>query len=122
MQQMAQQMESAMQQQEQESMEEDMEALRAARESSSRCPSMRRTSWPLWRTPKDDPRYVTHGQFQRKLKDDAEMVKDSLFAQQAHHAAPEHREPRNQPRQPAHGQLDGFTDREPASSQPTSSM
>ena len=31
-------------------------------------------------TQKDDPRYVTHGQFQRKLKDDAEMVKDSLFA------------------------------------------
>ena len=31
-------------------------------------------------TQKDDPRYVTHGQLQRKLKDDAEMVKDSLFA------------------------------------------
>ena len=31
-------------------------------------------------TQKDDPRYVQHGQFQRKLKDDAEMVKDSLFA------------------------------------------
>ena len=31
-------------------------------------------------TDEQDPRYVNHGQAQRKLKDDAVMVEDSLFA------------------------------------------
>ena len=34
----------------------------------------------LKRTGDQDPRYVVHGQAQRKLKDDAAMVEDSLFA------------------------------------------
>jgi hypothetical protein len=34
----------------------------------------------LRRTDKKDPRYVAHGQVQRKLKTDAKMVEDSLFA------------------------------------------
>lgn len=81
MQQMAQQMESAMQQQEQESMEEDMEALRALLENIITLSFDEEDLMAAVEdTQKDDPRYVTHGQFQRKLKDDAEMVKDSLFA------------------------------------------
>merc|ERR1712078_649234 len=31
-------------------------------------------------TDEQDPRYINHGQAQRKLKDDAVMVEDSLFA------------------------------------------
>ena len=81
MQQMAQQMESAMQQQEQESMEEDMEALRALLENIITLSFDEEDLMAsVGNTQKDDPRYVSHGQLQRKLKDDAEMVKDSLFA------------------------------------------
>jgi len=81
MQQMAQQMDSAMQQQEQESMEEDMEALRALLENIITLSFDEEDLMTLLgATQKDDPRYVSHGQVQRKLKDDAEMVKDSLFA------------------------------------------
>ena len=81
MQQMAQQMDSAMQQQEQESMEEDMEALRALLENIITLSFDEEDLMAaVGTTQKDDPRYVTHGQLQRKLKDDAEMVKDSLFA------------------------------------------
>ena len=81
MQQMAQQMESAMKQQEQESMEEDMEALRALLENIITLSFDEEDLMAdVGDTQKDDPRYVSHGQLQRKLKDDAEMVKDSLFA------------------------------------------
>ena len=81
MQQMAQQMDRAMQQQEQESMEEDMEALRALLENIITLSFDEEDLMAaVGTTQKDDPRYVTHGQLQRKLKDDAEMVKDSLFA------------------------------------------
>ena len=81
MQQMAQQMDSAMQQQEQESMEEDMEALRALLENIITLSFDEEDLMAaVGTTQKDDPRYVAHGQLQRKLKDDAEMVKDSLFA------------------------------------------
>ncbi|MDA8901270.1 DUF4175 family protein [bacterium] len=81
MEQMAQQMESAMEQGEQESMEEDMEALRALLENIITLSFDEEDLMAsVGTTQKDDPRYVTHGQVQRKLKDDAEMVKDSLFA------------------------------------------
>lgn len=81
MEQMAQQMESAMESGEQESMEEDMEALRALLENIITLSFDEEDLMSaVGNTQKDDPRYVTHGQTQRKLKDDAEMVKDSLFA------------------------------------------
>ena len=81
MSQMAQQMESSMEQGEQESMEEDMEALRALLENIITLSFDEEDLMGfVGTTQKDDPRYVKHGQVQRKLKDDAEMVKDSLFA------------------------------------------
>ena len=81
MQQMAQSMDSAMKQSEQESMDEDMEALRALLENIITLSfDEEELMAAVGATQKDDPRYVQHGQFQRKLKDDAEMVKDSLFA------------------------------------------
>lgn len=81
MDQMAQQMETAMQQSEEESMEEDMEALRALLENIITLSFDEEDLMAsVGTTQKDDPRYVRHGQQQRKLKDDAEMVKDSLFA------------------------------------------
>ena len=81
MQKMAQQMQNAMEQQEQESVEEDMEALRALLENIITLSFDEEDLMSaVGDTQKDDPRYVSHGQLQRKLKDDAEMVKDSLFA------------------------------------------
>ena len=81
MSQMAQQMESSMESGEQESMEEDMEALRALLENIITLSFDEEDLMAaVGTTQKDDPRYVFHGQEQRKLKDDAEMVKDSLFA------------------------------------------
>lgn len=81
MDQMAQQMQSAMESGEQESMEEDMEALRALLENIITLSFDEEDLMAsVGATQKDDPRYVRHGQEQRKLKDDAEMVKDSLFA------------------------------------------
>ena len=81
MDQMAQQMQSSMEAGEQESMEEDMEALRALLENIITLSFDEEDLMAaVGTTRKDDPRYVTHGQEQRKLKDDAEMVKDSLFA------------------------------------------
>ena len=78
---MAQQMQSSMEAGEQESMEEDMEALRALLENIITLSFDEEDLMAaVGTTRKDDPRYVTHGQEQRKLKDDAEMVKDSLFA------------------------------------------
>ena len=52
-----------------------MEALRACSRTSSRCPSMRRTSC---RCGEGRPALRTHGQFSKLGR--AEMVKDSLFA------------------------------------------
>ena len=81
MSQMAQQMQSSMEAGEQESMEEDMEALRALLENIITLSfEEEELMAAVGETQKDDPRYVAHGQQQRKLKDDAEMVKDSLFA------------------------------------------
>jgi hypothetical protein len=64
-----------------EEQEEDMDALRALLENiidlsfdqEGVMDQMKGIS-------KDDPKYVDHGQFQRKLKDDAQIIKDSLLA------------------------------------------
>lgn len=81
MQQMAQQMDQAMQAGEQESMEEDMEALRALLENII---TLSFDEEDLMASIKgidpNDPKYVKQAQWQRKLKDDAKMVEDSLFA------------------------------------------
>ncbi|MFK7808232.1 MAG: DUF4175 family protein [Saprospiraceae bacterium] len=78
---MAEQMEMMQQQEEEESLEEDMDALRALLENiitlsfdeEQLMNNMKVVS-------KQDPLYVTYAQTQRKLKDDAKMVEDSLFA------------------------------------------
>lgn len=81
MQQMAEQMESMMQQQEQEALEEDLDALRALLENIISLSFDEEGVMELVRrTNGDDPLYITHGQTQRRLKDDARMVEDSLFA------------------------------------------
>jgi len=80
MQQMAQQLESLMQKSSEEALEMDMDALRALLENiidlsfdeEGLMEDLRSTS-------ENDPAYVMHGQTQRRLKDDARMVEDSLF-------------------------------------------
>ena len=81
MQQMAEQMESMMQQQSEESLEIDMDALRALLENIIDLSFDEEGLMEALRTTSDnDPAYVLHGQIQRRLKDDARMVEDSLFA------------------------------------------
>jgi hypothetical protein len=81
MEQMAQQMEMAMDQQEQESQEEDMEALRALLENIITLSfDEEQLMADLQAIDKNDPKYIDYGQVQRKLKTDAKMVEDSLFA------------------------------------------
>lgn len=80
MQQMAEQMESMMQQQGEEALEEDMDALRALLENIISLSFDEEGVMELLRkTSGDDPMFITHGQTQRQLKDDAQMVEDSLF-------------------------------------------
>ena len=80
MQQMAEQMESMMQQQSEESLEVDMDALRALLENIIDLSFDEEGLMQALRTTSDnDPAYVMHGQTQRRLKDDARMVEDSLF-------------------------------------------
>ena len=80
MQQMADQMESMMQQQSEESLEIDMDALRALLENIIDLSFDEESLMKSLRTTSDsDPAYVLHGQTQRRLKDDAQMVEDSLF-------------------------------------------
>ena len=80
MQQMAEQMESMMQQQSEESLEIDMDALRALLENIIDLSFEEEGLMEALRTTSDnDPAYVLHGQTQRRLKDDARMVEDSLF-------------------------------------------
>jgi hypothetical protein len=80
MQQMAEQMESMMQQQSEESLEIDMDALRALLENIIDLSFDEEGLMEALRTTSDnDPAYVLHGQTQRRLKDDARMVEDSLF-------------------------------------------
>lgn len=80
MQQMAEQMASMMQQQSEESLEIDMDALRALLENIIDLSFDEEGLMEDLRTTSDnDPAYVLHGQTQRRLKDDARMVEDSLF-------------------------------------------
>ena len=81
MEEMAENMEESMQQQEQESEEEDMEALRALLENIITLSFDEELLMAdIQAIDKNDPKYVEYGQQQRKLKDDAKMVEDSLFA------------------------------------------
>ncbi|MFZ8836735.1 MAG: DUF4175 family protein [Flavobacteriales bacterium] len=80
MQQMAEQMENMMQQSSEESMEMDMDALRALLENIIQLSFDEESLMAdLKKTSSNDPAYVLHGQTQRRLKDDAKMVEDSLF-------------------------------------------
>lgn len=81
MQEMSQMMDMMMQQQQAESMQEDLDALRALLENIIQLSFDQEDLMDKMRNlPSDDPKYVKFGQQQRKLKDDAKMVEDSLFA------------------------------------------
>ena len=81
MEQLAQQMEAMQQQSESASASEDMDALRALLENILTLSFEEELLMSeLKAANEQDPRYVGHGQNQRKLKDDAVMVEDSLFA------------------------------------------
>jgi hypothetical protein len=81
MKEMAGQMEMAMEASEQEQQQEDMEALRALLENIIRLSFDQEDVMGEFRVVDiKDPKYNTLGQRQRKLKDDARMVEDSLFA------------------------------------------
>ncbi|PCJ81913.1 MAG: hypothetical protein COA49_02820 [Bacteroidetes bacterium] len=78
---LAQRMQSMQMQSEEEDDQEDMDALRALLENIiSLSFDEESLMGELGKTENQDPRYVTHGQTQRALKDDAKMVADSLFA------------------------------------------
>ena len=80
MKQMAEQLEQMMQQSSEESLEMDMDALRALLENIIQLSfDEEGLMEDLRTTNEDDPVYVQHGQTQRRLKDDARMVEDSLF-------------------------------------------
>jgi hypothetical protein len=81
MKELAQQMESAMASNEQEQQQEDMEALRALLENIITLSFDQEQLMASFKTvDTKDPNYNKLGQTQRKLKDDARMVEDSLFA------------------------------------------
>lgn len=81
MKEMAEQMEMAMQSNEQEQQQENMESLRALLENIITLSFDQEDLMAKFqRTDMNDPIYNKHGQTQRKLKDDAKMVEDSLFA------------------------------------------
>ncbi len=81
MDQMAHQLESAMSSGEQEQQEEDMEALRQLLENILHLSFGQETLLgALSVTTTRDPRWVGHGREQRKLRDDARMIEDSLLA------------------------------------------
>lgn len=78
---MAQQMEQMMAAEEEESAEEDMDALRVLLENIIQLSfDQEDLMGDVKTTSKDDPKYVKHGQTQRKFKDDARIIEDSLFA------------------------------------------
>ena len=80
MEQLAQQMEQMQMDSESESASEDMDALRALLENILTLSFEEEGLMAdLKVTNEQDPRYINHGQAQRKLKDDAVMVEDSLF-------------------------------------------
>jgi len=81
MQEMADQMQMAMDSQEQEQQEEDMESLRALLENIITLSFDQESLMNNFgKIDSKDPNYNRLGQTQRKLKDDAKMVEDSLFA------------------------------------------
>lgn len=81
MKEMAQQMQMAMQQGQEESAQEDMDALRALLENIITLSFDQESLMDNFgKIDRKDPKYVSYGQEQRKLKDDAKIVEDSLFA------------------------------------------
>lgn len=81
MEQLAHQMESAMQGNAQEQQEEDMDALRQLLENIIHMSfSQEDLMNNLTATNVRDPRWVDHGRLQRKLRDKAKVIEDSLFA------------------------------------------
>ncbi len=81
MEQLAFQMQSAMQSNAQEQQEEDMDALRQLLENIVHLSFEQEALMEdLGSTNVRDPRFVTHGRTQRKLRDDAKVIEDSLYA------------------------------------------
>ena len=81
MQKMAESMEMAMKGGEQEQQQEDMEALRALLENIITLSFDQEALMGQFKSiDMKDPNFIKLGQTQRKLKDDAKMVEDSLFA------------------------------------------
>jgi hypothetical protein len=81
MEQMAFQMKSAMESNAQEQQEEDMDALRQLLENIVQLSfDQEALMEEVATTNIRDPRFVAHGRQQRKLRDDAKVIEDSLFA------------------------------------------
>ncbi len=81
MQQMAQQMQQMMDSAAEEQEGEDMDALRVLLENIIQLSfDQEDLMKDIKSTSKRDPKYVAHGQMQRKFKDDARIIEDSLFA------------------------------------------
>lgn len=81
MEQLAFQMQSAMQSNADEQQEEDMDALRQLLENIVQLSFDEEALMSdLGETSVRDPRWVEHGRTQRKLRDDAKVIEDSLFA------------------------------------------
>lgn len=81
MEQLAQKMQSMQQQMQQEQQEEDMNALRALLENLLRLSfDQEKLMQDLRTIDINNPQYLKLAQQQRKLKDDAKMIEDSLFA------------------------------------------
>lgn len=81
MEQMAMQMQSMMQSGQQQQMEEDLDALRALLENLIELSfGQEELMADLGQLKAKDPKHVELGQEQKKLKDDAQIVEDSLFA------------------------------------------
>lgn len=81
MQQMAEKMSKMKDQMEKEEDEEDMNALRALLENLLRLSfNQEQVMQQLQNTDINNPQYLKHGQTQQKLKEDAKMIEDSLFA------------------------------------------
>ncbi|MBK7619854.1 MAG: DUF4175 domain-containing protein [Flavobacteriales bacterium] len=81
MEQLAFQMQSAMQSNEEEQQEEDMDALRQLLENIVQLSfDQEGLMEDLSTTSTKDPRFIDHGRTQRKLRDDAKVIEDSLFA------------------------------------------
>jgi hypothetical protein len=81
MEQMAFQMQSAMQSNAQEQQEEDMDALRQLLENIVHLSfEQEAVMQEIGSTNIRDPRFIAHGRKQRKLRDDAKVIEDSLFA------------------------------------------